>query len=529
MREVNTIPWFVRRNRIERRIVEDHISGYALFTGLLGAPGLQAGKQLSVDANHIGRDGSDLLLGFRRAGGCLACRFGGNDRAHFHGLFAAQHRPAGFGETQRAIGTVIRPRKAERNQLTKHTAPSVFVQVGADGKHAKLIVTPLRHAFGVLAAQDIDEMRRAKALPRAINARQGFARRIGCIPGARRCQTVVAIAARLAWFTEIVEQAHAATACGFAQAQQRIELRCRDTTKLFVRIRLIDHAPLLHDICKAIGHPRICRCPIASRAASLLVIAFDAFRQIQMRYKSNIGFIDAHAEGNGCNNHNAVFLLKARLMFGAQCVVHACVIRQRAYALTVQPSRGFFHFAARQAIHDARIALMMVGDEVMQLPPRIQLVDDGVANVGTVETGNELPRVLQRESCNDFASRIWIRRRSQRDARHLRKAFVQQGKLQILRTKIVTPLRDTVGFVDGEQRDRNLSKQLQHARHEQALGRDIDKIEITGQQRLLERVIFRRIQRRIERGRANAELFECRDLILHQCDQRRNHHCSACA
>ena len=62
---------------------------------------------------------------------------------------------------------------------------------------------------------------------------------------------------------------------------------------------------------------------------------------------------------------------------------------------------------------------------------------------------------------------------------------------------------------------------------QQTLGRDIQKIEFTMQQLLLDRILCIAIERRIQIRRAYAKLMQVFDLILHQCDQRRNDHTDA--
>ena len=63
----------------------------------------------------------------------------------------------------------------------------------------------------------------------------------------------------------------------------------------------------------------------------------------------------------------------------------------------MQPGGGFVDLLARQAIDDAGLAAV-VGEEVEQLPARIVAFDDGVADVGPVEAGDEDARLLQAEA-----------------------------------------------------------------------------------------------------------------------------------
>ena len=67
------------------------------------------------------------------------------------------------------------------------------------------------------------------------------------------------------------------------------------------------HLLQAHHILQAVDHPGICGLAIAAGAAGFLIIGFDAFGQIQMGDKAHIGFIYAHAKGDGGDNNHAVF------------------------------------------------------------------------------------------------------------------------------------------------------------------------------------------------------------------------------
>ena len=83
----------------------------------------------------------------------------------------------------------------------------------------------------------------AEALAGAIDAGKRFLRHHGAIPGLRRVEAHVAVAARLAGLIEIVEQVDAAAGDAFAQGQQRIELVRGNLLVLLIGFGLLDHAP----------------------------------------------------------------------------------------------------------------------------------------------------------------------------------------------------------------------------------------------------------------------------------------------
>ena len=93
----------------------------------------------------------------------------------------------------------------------------------------------------------------------------------------------------------------------------------------------------------------------------------------------------------------------------------------------------------------------------------------------------------------------------------------------------MAPLRHAVRLVDGEQRKPGLREQAEAALGQQALGRDIQQIELAAPRAALDLRGLRPAQRRIEKRGAHPELGERRDLVLHQRDERRDHHPDAVA
>src|SRR4029079_3144237 len=103
---------------------------------------------------------------------------------------------------------------------------------------------------------------------------------------------------------------------------------------------------------------------------------------------------------------------EAVLVRGTRGRFHAGVIGQGGNALADEPLRSLLDLAARQAIHDARLAGVLVTDEAQQLRARVVLVDDRVADVRAVEARNEDPRIAKREAFDDLGSRLRVGRGS---------------------------------------------------------------------------------------------------------------------
>ena len=154
--------------------------------------------------------------------------------------------------------------------------------------------------------------------------------------------------------------------------------------------------------------------------------------------------------------------------------VHAGVIRQRRDALLVEPLGRVLDLAARQAIDDARFARVR-REEILELAPRLVLLDDAVADVRPVEARDEL---LRRSS----ASRSTISRRVGASAvavSAMRGTFGKRScstvELAVFGPEIVAPLRDAVRLVDREQRDLAAREHVEAALGQQPLGRDVQQ------------------------------------------------------
>ena len=78
---------------------------------------------------------------------------------------------------------------------------------------------------------------------------------------------------------------------------------------------------------------------------------------------------------------------------------------------------------------------------------------DPVKDVGAIETVDVLCGLREFELLFDFPKCTWIRGRGQRNTGYIGIKFMQAIQVSIIRAKIVTPLRNTMCFIDGEQRD----------------------------------------------------------------------------
>ena len=189
---------------------------------------------------------------------------------------------------------------------------------------------------------------------------------------------------------------------------------------------------------------------------------------------------------------------------------------------------GLVDLASRQAIDDAGLVAVRT-EEIQQLALAVVLLHHVVADVGPVEGADEPARLIQLQALGDLALGRRIGGGGQGDARHFGPALVEYGQFAVFAAEIVAPLRYAMRFVDGEQGNRRPVQQGQETRRQQAFRGYVEQVQFAGQQGLLDPGGGIRVQGRIEELGAHAELAQCFHLVLHQRDQRRDHHAHAVA
>ena len=199
------------------------------------------------------------------------------------------------------------------------------------------------------------------------------------------------------------------------------------------------------------------------------------------------------------------------------------MVGERLDALLGEESRGRLHLGARDPVDDAGVAGMLVGEEGEQLPAAaVVLVDDAIAQVRAVEAGDEEPRVPELEALDDLAPRRRVGGGGQGDPRHAGEAVGERREPQVLGAEVVPPLRHAVRLVDREERQRHPAEELEEALGQEPLGRDVEQVEVAGQEAALDARLVATVEARVQELGGDAELGERRDLVLHERDERRD-------
>ena len=323
----------------------------------------------------------------------------------------------------------------------------------------------------------------------------------------------------MAALTKVPQQAHAAAIGRFGQAQKRVELAAKALLEFLTRRAFVNHAALVHHIGQTVAHPGIGGLAIAPGTAGFLVVAFDVFRHIQVAHKTHVGLVDAHAEGDGGDHHNALVAQETILVGAADFGLQPRVVGQRIDALGAQQAGNLFHALARLAVNDTRVALMLVRDKADQLLRWLLLLDNRVADVGAVKTADKRACALKLQPLQNIGAGQIVCGCGERDARHAGVALVQHRQRAVFGAKVVAPLTHAMGLVNCKQAQmptRIKRIQLrQKARRRDALWRAIQQRDIALEQPAFDIGRLVKRQGRVQKRCTHPRFVQSAHLVVH--------------
>ena len=113
-----------------------------------------------------------------------------------------------------------------------------------------------------------------------------------------------------------------------------------------------------------------------------------------------------------------------------------------------------------------------------QLLIGLVLFNDRIANIGAIKTGQMDKWLMQTESSQHIVARCIIRRGGQRNNRYLWEMVLQTTQLGIFWTKIMPPLGDAVGLINGEESQPQFRQPTQEIWQQQPLGSNIEQLQV---------------------------------------------------
>ena len=244
-----------------------------------------------------------------------------------------------------------------------------------------------------------------------------------------------------------------------------------------------------------------------------------------MNHPAHVALVDTHSEGDGSAHHFYLvhletFLYRGSLLGGEPGMIGFCL-----YAMLLQSLCHHLRILAREAVDDACL-VWATGDEMVnefQLLLLRAFLAHGKTEVRTVETAHE-GLAVQMQLVDDVLSGNLIGCSRERHHRHAIEFLVQESELGILRTEIVAPLTDTVGFIYGEERNLDVAEQIRYLA-EEFFGRDIEQFQFARFASSADDEIIGYIVAAVESFGRNAIRLEGFHLVVHQTDEWRNDHC----
>ena len=262
---------------------------------------------------------------------------------------------------------------------------------------------------------------------------------------------------------------------------------------------------------------------VAPGPTDFLVIALNAARQGGMNHGADVGLVDAHAKGDGGDDHLQAasaeqvlhplsFLWVQTGVIGGGRVIHAQFQRQRL---------GLF---ASGGINNGGSLSRIGQNPAYRLMPlwSTPTLNCFYRQIGSAKTVNIAGRLGKTELGDDVF--LHQQRRSRSQGNHRRGP--QQGQMPtqhpVIGAEIMAPLRDAMRFVHCNQHRLALGQHFRETRHAQPLRGDEQIVEMALQILDADLPGSRPIPPGMNPLGPQPQFAELGDLIFHQRDQRRN-------
>ena len=229
---------------------------------------------------------------------------------------------------------------------------------------------------------------------------------------------------------------------------------------------IFNELPPYPQISQAIEHVGLRSSAIPPGPANLLVVGLHGAGQIRMHHKAHVGLVDAHAKGDG-GHHNHRLIRDEGVLIGlAGRLIHGCVVRKGMETFLLQQRGHRLCFFAGEAVHNAALPAV-AGQDVQKLLLPVPLHLHREVDVGSVKPLHHLLHPPLQQLLGNVVPCDGIRGGCQGQDGHLGEDVVEAAEIGIFRTKAVTPLGNTVGLVNGQQREGQFGEGCQHGfRHE---------------------------------------------------------------
>ena len=275
-----------------------------------------------------------------------------------------------------------------------------------------------------------------------------------------RMQTVITVATVFLFIilTEIVEQ-HLAATYGSLGISSRLLKELATDVLLSNRLTLHKLVKFV-EILMTIEGKTDALAPVSAGTSGLLVITFEALGDIIMNNETDIGFVNAHTESNGC--YDNIYLLHKEVILRLRACgsIKSCMI---CCCLDVVSSKNIgkiFHLLTRETIYDTALARMLANKTYYILIYILCLGSYLVIEIWTVERTLELLGIDNAEAFLYVSAHLVGSSGSQGNHRSLTYLVDNRTDATVFRAEIMSPFRNTVSFIHCIERNLYRLKEL---------------------------------------------------------------------
>ncbi len=293
-----------------------------------------------------------------------------------------------------------------------------------------------------------------------------------------------------------------------------------DAGKVFDRrVVAFEEALVNFAIGKAMEEDDAGRKAVAAGASDLLVIAFEGGGQGGVDDGADVGLVDAHAKGDGGDDHFDGALEEGALHLVADGAVEASVVGGTGEALVQLGGEGI-RLLTGGSVDDGGSGFRVVkiaGDEGGAL--RFGELDDFDGEVVAAESMNEEGGLVEAELGDDVLLNSGRGSGGEGDDRGGAEEGQGVAESAVIGAEIVTPARDAVSLVHGDEGGLAAGEHLGEAGDAEALGGDEEELELAIEVVAADLAGVVAGEAGVDAGDAQTVGGELRGLVVHEGDE----------
>ena len=253
---------------------------------------------------------------------------------------------------------------------------------------------------------------------------------------------------------------------------------------------------------------------VAPGAAGLLVIGLETAGGVEMDDAADVVTVDPHAKGVGGGNDGAIAGHEMLLRLVALVRAQAGVVAEAAETL----ANGLDGLAGG-GVDNRWLRLVEEFGQGFELVFLAAPPDDAEGQVGTLEAGDEMRHVGAAQLLDNVVAHN--RRGGGGKAADLGNAELlnELADPRVVRAKVMAPLADAVRLIDHQEVRREIAHGPAELAGAQALGRDVEQLQLAGRKVLEHLSPGRRREGAVDEGGGYALGAERIDLVFHEGDE----------